>query len=108
MTIFQRRLEQTMNDLGITQAELSRKSGVSESTISSYRSGAYVPRNKKLYALAAAMDVSPSWLMGFDLEINEDALDLALQSLWSQMNEDQKKQALDYIRYITRDQISHI
>ena len=108
MTIFQKRLEQTMNELGMTQAELSRKSGVSESTISSYRSGAYTPRNKKLYALATAMDVSPSWLMGYDLEVNEDALDLALQSLWSQMNEDQKKQALDYIRYITKDQIVHI
>ena len=108
MTIFQKRLEQAMNDSGLTQAELSRKSGVPESTISSYRSGAYIPRNKKLYALATAMNVSPSWLMGYDLEVNEDALDLALQSLWSQMTEEQKEKAIDYMRYITAGQIKHI
>lgn len=97
-----------MSEAGLTQAELSRKSGVPESTISSYRSGIYTPRNKKLYALATAMNVSPSWLMGYDLEINEDALDLALQALWSEMTDDQKAKALDYMRYITSDQTKHI
>jgi len=103
MTIFQIRLEQAMNEAGMTQAELSRKSGIPESTISSYRSGLYSPRNKKLYAMATAMNVSPSWLMGYDLEINENTLDLALQSLWTEMTDDQKAKALDYMRYITSD-----
>ena len=103
MTIFQIRLEQAMNEYGISQAELSRRSGVAESTISSYRAGAYAPRNKKLYLIATALNVSPSWLMGYDLESNEDALDLALQSVWSEMSDEQKKQALDYMRFLTSD-----
>lgn len=103
MTIFQIRLEQAMNEYGISQAELSRRSGVAESTISSYRTGAYAPRNKKLYLIATALNVSPSWLMGYDLESNEDALDLALQSVWSEMSDEQKKQALDYMRFLTSD-----
>ena len=101
MTVFQIRLEQALQESGLTPADLSRRSGVAESTLSSYRSGAYAPRNKKLYAIATALNVSPSWLMGYDLELNEDALDLALQSVWSEMSDEQKRQTLDYMRFLT-------
>lgn len=100
MTVFQTRLIDTMTDRGMTSADLARKSGLSEAVISNYRSGKYEPKNKKLYLLATALNVSPSWLMGYDLPENEESLDSSLSALWADLTDDQKAQVLDYMRFL--------
>ena len=103
MNIFGKRLEEAMAKAGMTQADLSRKTGLAEPTIYGYRKGQYKPKDKQLYLISVALNVSPSWLMGYDLPVNESALDLALATLWEDLDEDQKKQALAYIRFLTVD-----
>lgn len=107
MNIFGKRLEEAMSNAGMTQAELSRKTGLSEPTIYGYRKGQYKPKDKQLYLISVALDVSPSWLMGYDLPQNESALDLALAMLWENLDENQKKQALDYIRFLTANRTAN-
>lgn len=52
--------------------ELKEKTGISESAISQYRSGYSKPKQDKLYLLATALDVSPTWLMGLDVPMEVD------------------------------------
>lgn len=51
----------------MSAAELSQKSGVSEASISQYINGSHKPSNISAGKMAAFLDCSPLWLMGFDV-----------------------------------------
>lgn len=102
MTTFQARLQTALDMSGMTPAELSRKSGLSESTISHYRKGLYKPKNKKLYALATALNVNAGWLMGFDVDQSPASAQDTINSLFDPLPDDKKKMALDYLRYLSK------
>ena len=61
------RLVELMETFGITQSELSKKSGVPTSALSNYIKGYRVPRQDKIGAIADAYNVDPAWLMGYDV-----------------------------------------
>jgi len=63
---FQYRLVKSIEKAGITAAELSEKTGISEANISNYINGKYVAKQDKCYALAEALGVDPGWLMTGD------------------------------------------
>ena len=46
--------------------DLAREARIAESVISQYRSGYTEPKDDKLIALANALKVNPSWLMGMN------------------------------------------
>lgn len=64
---FKDRLEEALNIRNVSPAELSKKTKISESTISQYRSGYAKPKDKKLVILSNALNVNPTWLMGLDV-----------------------------------------
>lgn len=68
---FAQRLRQLLNIKGITQSELSRKTGVSKSSISHYLKGDWEGKQNAVYAIAAAYDVSEAWLMGADVPMDK-------------------------------------
>lgn len=103
MTVFQQRLEYALTLRGMTAADLSRKSGVAEATISQYRSGYCQPKDKNLYKLCKALGVSPAWILGFD-EADERVVNKALSDLLSLLTEEQQKQAEQYIRFLLANQ----
>ena len=49
------------------QVDLERETGINRSAISRYLSGEYEPKNKPIYELAKALDVSEQWLMGYNV-----------------------------------------
>lgn len=59
-----RRLNAAFSSAGISQAELSRRSGIDRGSISLYLSGRYCPKADKLLRLAEALNVSPQWISG--------------------------------------------
>ena len=63
---FQYRLQKSLEKSGMTAAELSEKTGISEANISNYINGKYVAKQDKCYALALALNVDPGWLMTGD------------------------------------------
>ena len=67
----QRRLEEAFAASGLTQAALSRASGIDRSSISLYLSGRYKPKADKLLRLAAALSVTPEWLSGMEANAPE-------------------------------------
>ena len=66
--VFIKRLQTSMDQSKINQSELAELSGISKQRISGYIKGEYEPKSKPIYALAKALGVSASWLMG----LNED------------------------------------
>lgn len=66
------RLKQAIKMRGMKQAELADKTGIDKGQISSYLSGKYKPKQENLSLLAAALDVSEYWLMGFDMPMERE------------------------------------
>lgn len=63
-----RRLRSALSKSGLSQQELSDRSGVSKASISQYINGTHIPGNKKAGMMAEVLGCSPLWLMGFDVE----------------------------------------
>nr|DAK55251.1 MAG TPA: bifunctional HTH-domain containing protein/aminotransferase [Caudoviricetes sp.] len=61
------RLREAMNIRNKKQVDLVRETGINRSAISRYLSGEYEPKNKPVYELAKALDVSDQWLLGYDV-----------------------------------------
>lgn len=57
------RIKQIMVAKDIGQAELVRRTGLPASSISDWLSGKYAPKQDKIDIMAAALGVSPAWLM---------------------------------------------
>ena len=64
---FKERFNEALSIRNIKPIELSEKTGISESTISQYRSGYAKPKDDKLVVLSNALDVNPVWLMGLNV-----------------------------------------
>ena len=61
------RLKEAMNESGKKQADLVRETGLNRGTISRYLSGEVEPRQDAAYKLALALNVSETWLWGYDV-----------------------------------------
>lgn len=67
------RLNKAMILRDIKQVELSRKTGIPKSALSQYCSGAFKPKQHRLFLLAEALDVDEAWLMGLDVPMGRGA-----------------------------------
>jgi len=61
------RIKQGLEIREITQTQLATRANIDKGQLSSYISGKYKPRQNNIDALAAALNVSEAWLMGFDV-----------------------------------------
>lgn len=62
------RMKATMHEKQITQAELSKRTGIRASSISDYLNNRYEPKQDKIYLIAEALNVDPAWLSGREIE----------------------------------------
>lgn len=67
---FSNRLKEAMKIRNIKPAELSKKSGISKSSLSEYMKGKYEAKQTALYNLAKALDINEVWLMGEDVPMD--------------------------------------
>ena len=51
----------------LSQSDFCRKAGIQKSALSNYLNGDRQPNQKQLARISTAFDVSPAWLMGFDV-----------------------------------------
>ena len=61
------RLKRALEIRDISQSELSRKTGIGKSSISTYLTGEYEPKQKNIYKMALALNVNEAWLMGAEV-----------------------------------------
>lgn len=64
------RLKEAMEIRDIKAIELSNKTGISQATISQYKSGYAVPKRNKLKILSDTLNVNPTWLLGLDVAMD--------------------------------------
>lgn len=64
MNNFKSRLQQAIKDNNISQAELSRRTGIGKNSISDYLKGKYEAKQDKIFILSEALHVDVLWLMG--------------------------------------------
>ena len=65
------RMKEALAFRGMKQAELVAKTGIGKSSISTYLSGEYEPKQRNIYKIAEALGVSEAWLMGFDVPMRK-------------------------------------
>ncbi|MEG2081441.1 MAG: XRE family transcriptional regulator [Oscillospiraceae bacterium] len=109
METFASRLKIALKRRNMTAAELSRKLGVNEGTISNYKKGKYEPKQRRLDEISHILDVSIPWLMGADVamsqrieksETNSPSKDDKIISLISNLTDDEKKETKNFIAYL--------
>ena len=98
MTVFQRRLRTAMDNAGMNFADLSRATGINQGTLSAYNHGTYVPKQDRVYELAVALNVSPSWLLGLDNSAPK--AEDAVVALYAQLPKNRQKLVMEYIRFL--------
>lgn len=67
------RLREALTAAGKKQADLVRETGLDRGSVSSYLSGKYEPKQKAIYKMAQALNVSEAWLLGFDVPMARSA-----------------------------------
>ena len=85
MATFRDRLCEALSIRGVTAADLARRLGVNEGTISNYKRGTYKPKQRRTEEIARALNVSIPYLLGADVDIgyynSEKAIDLLRRPL---------------------------
>lgn len=104
---FRKRLIEAMQIRNMTQADLVKATGLSKPRISQYVNGTYEAKQQALYALAEALNVNISWLMGNDVPMEID-----YEKLYQEVNACELiekvygKEAFELIRlYLELDQV---
>lgn len=64
---FAKRLSQALEIRNMKAVDLSKKTNVSEGTISCYINGKYEAKQNRVRVFAEALNVNPAWLMGYDV-----------------------------------------
>lgn len=68
------RLKELMTLKGLRQIDIAEKTGLGKSAISQYVSGKITPKQDKVYILAEGLNVSPTWLMGYDVPMEKELI----------------------------------
>ena len=66
------RIKKALSIRGMKQSEICEKTKIPKSALSEYISGAYEPKQDRLFLIAQALDVDPVWLMGFDVPMEKE------------------------------------
>ena len=107
-----RRLRFALEQKGMIAQELADLTGIHKSSISQYVNGSHAPGNRSAGAMAAVLDVSPVWLMGYDVPMRAEkhpgemgqmeerrSINLReLSALCSDLSEDAQRRLVEYAK----------
>ncbi len=104
MTELNKRIKECRKKQNKTLLEVAEYVGVKEATMQRYESGEIktIPYDN-IELIAEYLNCSPSYLMGWDDEIEKysDAkLDKAILEVFNRLSEEKQKQALDYMNFL--------
>ena len=66
------RIKKALSIRNMKQSELCEKTNIPKSALSEYISGAYEPKQDRVFIIAHALHVDPVWLMGFDVPMEKE------------------------------------
>ena len=71
MVDIRERIKEALDLRGMMPIDLSRASGINKGSISKYLRGDVIPKQSAIGAMSEALHVSPSWLMGYDVPMED-------------------------------------
>lgn len=99
---FKERLIEAMEKNNMKAIDLSEKTGISKARISQYVNGVYIPKSRSTLAIAKALNVSETWLMGLDVPmeriISNNNTDLLLQGNYNPLEYRSSSDVVKYLR----------
>jgi transcriptional regulator with XRE-family HTH domain len=109
------RISKALYIKGMKQADLCKLAKVPKSSLSLYLSGAYEPKQNRIYDMARVLDVSEAWLMGYDVPMERQEKtspeepkltegEKMVLELFRKIPEDRQAEALDLLRVALRMQ----
>lgn len=105
-----KRIAEALKIKGMKQYELCKLANVPKSSLSLYLSGAYEPKQDRVYDMAKALNVNEAWLMGYDVPMERQAKKVSpseptltegeqiLLDLFRRVPEDKQQMVLSLIR----------
>ena len=66
------RIKTALLIIGMKQSDLCRLTKIPKSALSQYISGAYDPKQDRIYLISRALNVSEAWLMGLDVPMERE------------------------------------
>ena len=96
-----KRIAEALRIKGMKQYELCKLANVPKSSLSLYLSGAYEPKQDRVYDMAKALNVNEAWLMGYDVPMERQIKKSPLSE--SDLSEGEKM-LLDLFRRVPEDQ----
>jgi transcriptional regulator with XRE-family HTH domain len=102
------RIKEALSIRNMKQVELAEKTGIAKGTINNWLKQRYQPKQKSLYTLAKALDVSEMWLAGYDVpmerpEVQKKTDELA-QLIFEMKEHEDLKDLFISISSLTTDQ----
>ena len=88
------RIEEALKIRNMKQVELADKTGISKGTINNWLKQRYQPRQKALYAMARALEVSEMWLAGYDVPMERPVAQVKMDALAQVVNVIRKDERL--------------
>lgn len=67
-----KRISKALSIRNMKQTDLCALTGIPKSAISQYISGAFEPKQDRIFLIASALDVSEAWLMGYDVPMKRE------------------------------------
>lgn len=67
-----KRIEKALTVRGVKRTDLCKLANVPKSSLSLYLKGAYEPKQDRIYKMAVILNVSETWLMGYDVPMERE------------------------------------
>ena len=110
-----KRIAMALKIKGMKQYELCKLANVPKSSLSLYLSGAYEPKQDRVYDMAKALNVNEAWLMGYDVPMERQTKKVSptepklsegeemLIKLFRQLPDESQKMYLEVLRATLKD-----
>ena len=102
MATISERIDIALKIRDMKQADLVRLTGIGKSSISTYISGEYEPKQKNIYKIARALNVNEAWLMGYDVPMEREKPILEQEDGLSE----NKRQLIELIKTLKEEDVS--
>lgn len=98
MDNFNNRLKQAMEYRNVKPAELSKLTNIGKSSISQWLSGKYSAKQDKIFVIAKALNVNPSWLIGANVPMSNETLPDKIFNLSSKLTEERQNKVYNFAK----------
>ncbi|KAA8371926.1 S24 family peptidase [Leuconostoc carnosum] len=98
MESFNSRLKIAMEYKNVKPADLSKMTGIGKSSISQWLSGKYSAKQDKIFIVAEALNINPSWLIGADVPMNDETVIDRIYNLANKLTKNRQDMVYDFTK----------